>query len=125
MQVMQKCEGILVGVIMRKTGSYRYVVIPRDRIDIDVLWTVLPDSVKLYRVKSPNAVVDFLERLYVGEFYYKISFTRRGPMYKAVLGDKAKLVRIDIDNLMKCLKKIDDHAEYHAFQDHPGIGPNF
>ena len=54
-------KGLIVGNVIRYTQRYHYVIIPKFRDDIDVLWTVLPVSaVKLYRVES-RVVVDFFE----------------------------------------------------------------
>uniref|UniRef100_A0A7J3Z9A7 Uncharacterized protein n=1 Tax=Ignisphaera aggregans TaxID=334771 RepID=A0A7J3Z9A7_9CREN len=99
MQKSNKVLGILVGVVSRYTSAYRYAVIPKGTTDIDVLWTVLPDGVKLYIVESSTVFIAFLEGLYIGEFYYKPSILRGcEPIYKAIPGDKLKLVGIDIDN---------------------------
>ncbi len=121
---MKRGEGILVGNIALRLNAYRYVVIPKNRDDIDVLWSVLPKSAKLFRVKSIG-VVDLLEGLYVVDFYYKVSISRIGPIYKAILGDKTRLIKIDIDNPLASLKKIDKLAEYYVFQDSPKIDSTF
>jgi len=124
---MRKSRGILVGTITR-TRRYRYVVIPRNRIDVDVVWATLPGSAELYRVKASVASVDFLKGLYEVDFCYKLSVTRIGhavPIYRAILGDKVKLVEIDINNPLRSLKKVDRNAEYYIFKDLHEIDSNF
>ncbi len=121
---MKRDKGLLVGSIFRQLNAYRYVIIPKNRIDIDVLWSMLPKSAKLYRVRS-IAVADFLEGLYEVDFYYKVSISRVGPIYKAILGDNIRLIKIDIDNPLASLKKIDKRVEYYVYQDLREINSNF
>jgi len=124
---MRRSRGILVGTITL-TCRYRYIVIPRNRLDVDVVWTTLPESAELYRVKTSVASVDFLKGLYVVDFYWKLSVTRIGyavPIYRAILGDEVRLVEIDVNSPLRSLKKIDRNAEYHIFKDLHEIDSNF
>lgn len=118
--------GLLIGRVTLGTQSHRYVVIPRDRDDIDFLWSMLPDFItEIYRLES-RVAINFLKGIYEVRFYYKVTVPRFrvGRAYRAILDDKTKFVAIDIDNPVASLKKIDEQAEYYALRECK-IDPNF
>lgn len=122
--------GILVGRPTISKASYEYVIIPRDRSDIDVLVTTLPPELMTERyVINTRMVAEFLRGIYIVDYQWirkPVSNSAGGGFIdKGIITRVHGRVDIDIDNPLESLKKIDDAAGYSEIHDVVSVDMNF
>lgn len=123
--------GILVGRPTMSKAAYEYVVVPRDRLDIDVLVTTLPTEIMSDRyVINKRMVAELLKGIYVVEYqWYRkpVSNVAGTPGFidKCIITKVDGRVEIDISNPLESLKKIDDTAGYNEVHDVVSFDMNF
>lgn len=118
--------GILVGRPIISKASYEYVIIPRDRTDIDVLVTTLPAEIMSDRyIINTRMIMELLKGIYIVDYRWH----RRVSNNQFIdLGEIIKVhgrVDIDIDNPLESLRKIDDTSEYNEVHDVVSVDMTF
>lgn len=123
--------GILIGRPTISKASYEYVIIPRDRTDIDVLVTTLPTEIMGERyIINTRMIAEFLKGIYVVDYqWYRkpVSNTAGlgGFIDKGVITKVHGRFEIDIDNPLESMRKIDDTAGYSEIHDVVSFDMNF
>ena len=105
---------------------YEYIVIPKDREDIDVLETSLtPEMMNERYIINTRGAIEFLKYLYKVEYQWKRTVSPNGPIDRAYLTGAYEAVPVDIDNPEESLKKVDESVSYHRFEEPPLIDSDF
>lgn len=122
----QTGTGILVGRQTVSKASYEYVVIPKNRNDIDVLVTTLPVGIMNERlVINTRMLAEFLRGIYIVEYQWMRKPTPTGFIDKGKILAVHGRVDIDIDNPLESLKKIDEESTYNEIHDVVSFDVNF